>query len=285
MKRIPVPFPDLGAQAGGGMLTIVATLGVLLILIQGTLYYKAKGSAKFLGSEKSKVLAQQISEAGVEDNIADLGRRILKIHPGMADTVTYSGKPFGDGSYTTRLIPLGTGAAADTIDLLSTGTVGRNSQSVRARMKLRKVLDTTRTPLVTVLPETTYTYFTRTTADTSRDTTVQNPETMPVLDKTPAYAACMGNSAKKCDICHLPDEDVTKANVISVDKASIDKHIGHHGDYVTTDKTCDIYKPKITVTIFHRTVPDSTRTVVDKTLYDTTVVIDTMVKVQILSWR
>jgi len=285
MKNVPIPSPDLRSQAGGGMLTIVATLGVLLVLAQGTIYYKSKGSAKFLGSEKSKVLAQQISEAGVEDNIADMARRSLKVHPGMPDTVTYSGKPFGGGSYTTRLVPVATGAAADTVDLFSTGNAGRNSQTVQARMKLRKVLDTTRTIKVTVTPIVTYAYTSRTVADTARDTTIQDPNTMPQLDKTPAYSACIASSAKKCDICHLPSGDVTKANVISVSKSSINTHISHHGDYVSTDNTCDLYKPRVNFTITHRTITDTTRTVVDQNVYDTLVVIDTAVKVQILSWR
>lgn len=285
MNRVPVPSPDLHSQAGGGMLTIVATLGVLLILAQGTIYYKAKGSAKFLASEKSKVLAQQISEAGVEDNIADMGRRSLRIHSGMLDTVTYSGKPFGGGTYTTRLVPVATGADADTVDLFSTGNVGRNSQTVQARMKLRKILDTTRTPITIVKPDTAYAYLPRSIADTARDTTILDPYSMPQLDKTPAYAACMASSAKKCDICHLPNGDVSMANVISVSKPSIGTHISHHGDYVSTDNTCDLYKPRVNLTVTHHTVTDTTRTITDKTTYETAVVIDTTVKVQILSWR
>ncbi|MBW8889368.1 MAG: hypothetical protein JF616_16555 [Fibrobacteres bacterium] len=285
MNRVPIPSPEFRSQAGGGMLTIVATLGVLLVLAQGTIYYKAKGSAKFLGSEKSKVLAQQISEAGVEDNIADMGRHFLKIHSGMPETVTYSGKPFGGGAYTTRLVPVATGADADTVDLFSTGTVGKGSQTVQARMKLRKIMDTTRTPIAIVKPDTAYTYIPHSLADTARDTTIQDPNTMPQLDKTPAYSACMASSAKKCDICHLPSGDVTKANVISVSKSAISTHISHHGDYVSTDNTCDLYKPKVNLTITHHTVIDTTRNITDKTTYETAVVIDTTVKVQILSWR
>jgi len=284
MNRVPIPLPNLHAQAGGGMLTIVATLGVLLILAQGTIYYKAKGSAKFLGSEKSKVLAQQISEAGVEDNIADMGRRSLKVHPGMPDTVTYSGKPFGGGSYTTHLTPVATGANADTVDLFSTGTVGRSSQTVQARLKLRKMMDTTRTPITIVTPDTTYATVSRSVADTVRDTTIQDPNAMPAVNTTPAYTACMA-SPGKCEVCHLPGGDVTKANVLSLPHASIGSHISHHGDYVTTDHTCDLYKPKVNYTITHHMVIDSTRSIVDRTIYDTTLVIDTAVKVQILSWR
>ena len=287
MKCVSVPAAALRAQAGGGMLTIVATLGVLLILVQGTLYYKSKGSAKFLGSEKSKVLAQQISEAGVEDNIADLGRRTLKIRPGMPDTVTYSGKAFGGGSYTTRLTPVASGAAADTIDLTSTGTVGRGSQTVKARMKLRKVIDTTRTPRITVEPETSYTYASRTAADTTSDTVQFDPNSLPPVRDQAAYLACMASAGKFCDLCHLPPG--LPSHVIpqthNKNSGTFQAHLDHHGDYITTDKTCDLYEPKVTVSISHRTVTDTTRSIADKTIYDTSVVIDTVVKVQILSWR
>ncbi len=285
MKQQLVSRPELHSQAGAGMLSIVATLGAILVMVQGTIYYKAKGSAKFLGMEKSKVVAQQLAEAGVEENIADLGRRTLRISPSMHDTVTYADKAFGGGTYTTRLTPVGLGAAADTVDLVSTGSVGRGTQTVRARMKLRKVMDTTRTPRVIVAPETSYTYVNRNVPDTARDTTVQDPMLMPDVEHTPAYTACMSSSAKKCDVCHLPSMDVTKANVINISKSSIHTHVTHHGDYVTTDGTCDIYQPRVTLTITYHIVPDSTRTIVNRTTYDTTVVIDTMVKVQVISWR
>jgi hypothetical protein len=285
MKIQLFPHADFRSQAGGGMLTVVATLGVLLVTVQGTLYYKAKGSAKFLGMEKTKVAAQQLAEAGIEENIADIGSRTLRVRLGLSDTVTYAEKAFGGGTYTTRLTTVASGAAADTIDLISTGSVGRGSQTVRARMKLRKVMDTTRTPRVIVTPETSYTYVNHNVPDTARDTTVQDPNLMPDLDKTPAYAACMASGAKKCDVCHLPSSDVTKASVINISKPSISTHISHHGDYVTTDGTCDIYKPKVTLTITHHVVMDSTRSIVNRTVYDTTAVIDTMVKVQVLSWR
>ena len=277
------PSPTRG-QAGGGMLIVVAVLGCVLMVVQGTLYYKSKGSMKFLGSEKSKVLAQQLAEAGVEDNIADLGRRKLKVRADIHDSVTYNGKAFGTGSYTTRLTTVAIGAAADTVDLVSTGSVGRGSQTVRARMKLNKVMDTTRTPIVIVTPLVTLTFTNRTVPDSTYVNKVQDPEAMPALNTTAAYAACQSGS-KKCDVCHLPGGDVSKANVINISKSAVDTHISHHGDYITTDGTCDIYKPVPVLTISYRTVTDTTRTVVDKTTYDTTVVIDTMVKVQILSWR
>ncbi len=286
MKNIPVESPLGQGQAGGGMLTMVAVLGGILMLVQGTVYYKSKGSTRFLGSEKSKVLAQQMAEAGVEDNIADLGRRKIRIGPGFHDSTTHEGKHFGNGTYTTRLSMVGTGSDADTVDLVSTGSVGRGSQSVQARMKLRKVMDTTRTPRVTVKPETTYAYASRSQSDTLRDTVLFNAASLPALNMQAAYTACMNSSANKCDLCHLPPGNPSNVHVISVAKSAIrNSHVPHHGDYISTDGTCDLYKDRVNMSISMRTFIDTTRTIVDKTIYDTTVVIDTAVKVQILTWR
>src|SRR4051812_18725936 len=91
-------FPaPLDPQAGGGLLAVIAALGLVLALSQGAMYYRAKTSAKFLGSEKNKVLAQQMAEAGIEVNIADIGTRRMRITHGLIDSTTYSGKPLGGG--------------------------------------------------------------------------------------------------------------------------------------------------------------------------------------------
>ncbi|MDB5102365.1 MAG: hypothetical protein JWP91_54 [Fibrobacteres bacterium] len=268
-------------QAGGGMLSVVAVIGVVLLLVQGTMYHRAKGSAAFLGSEKTKVLALQMAEAGVEDNIADIGARTLRIRSGLIDTVTYDHKSLEGGFYTSRLTTVATGAAADTIDLVSAGTVGKATQTVRARLKLKKHLDTTRTPILTVTPVSVSTLVTHAVPETT--VTVLKPESVPPLNSTSAYTACMSSASNKCDVCHLPSGDVTKAVVIEVSKPSIGTHVSHHGDYVTTDKSCDLYKPKANITI--HTITEMVTTLVDKTTYDTTVSIDTTVKVQILSWK
>lgn len=287
MKRVPVPFPVLAPQAGGGMLSFVAMLGVLLVVVQGSLYYKSKGSAKFLGSEKTKVQALQLAEAGVEDNIASLGRRTLKVRPGLIDTLTNDAKAFGGGTYTTRLTTVGTGAGSDTVDLISTGSVGRGSQTVRARMKLRSLTDTTRTPRIVVKPETTYAYSYRTASDTTRDTVFFDPNSVPQLDKQPAWTACMNSTQKFCDICHYAPGNPGKVIPQTHNKNSgaIKTHIVHHGDYVSTDGSCDLFDPKVTLAFSTRLLTDTARTIVDKTTYDTAVVIDTLVKVKILSWR
>lgn len=279
---------DIGSrnsQTGGGMLSVVAVLGVVLLLVQGTMYHRAKNSATFLGLEKTKVLAQQLAEAGVEENIADIGERTLRIRSGLIDTVTYENKALEGGFYTSTLTTVAIGPSADTIDLVSEGSVGRATQSVRARLKLKKYLDTTRTPIMYVSPITKTTYVPRTVTETSSATTVRTAASMPILNTTAAYTSCMSSGGKKCDVCHLPGGDISKANVINIAKSAINTHVSHHGDYVTTDGSCDLYDPVTTTVVATRIVIDTIITVTDLTTYDTTIVVDTMVKVQILSWK
>ena len=273
-------------QSGGALLGVVATLGVILAIVQGGLYYQSRTSARFLGAEKKKIMSLQMAEAGIEENIADMGSRKLRVEAGLTDTVTYTDKSLGAGSFTTRLITVGMGFEADTVDLLSTGAMSTYRQSVTARLRLKKYLDTTRTPISFVAPETTLVFTPRTVPETTFTIAVQDPNTLPAFNTTPAYDACMSSSAKKCDVCHLPGGDVSKANVINVSKSSINTHTTHHGDYVTTDGSCDVYKPKSTIAgITSTVVVDTILTILDKTVYDSKITVDTAVKVQILSWK
>jgi hypothetical protein len=281
------PRNDLRRQAGGGMLTLVAVIGVILVLAQGTMYYKSKGSARFLGSEKNKVLAQQLAEAGIEENIADLGKRTIRIRSGIMDSVTYSGKELGKGTYTTRLTTVSTGPASDTIDLLSTGKVGTNTQSVAARMKVRKVLDTTRTPLVIVTPFDSVWTMDTTITLTQTKTVEFDPEAIPTMDKTQAYKDCINQGSGKCKVCHYPGGNPGNVHTVSISVNAVKTHVDHHGDYVAaqSDVDCDLYKPHTVTTTTTQTQHLEKHTLVNHTTYDTTVTIDTSVKVQILSWR
>lgn len=272
-------------ESGGGLLVVVAVLGMLMVLVQGSMFYQAKTSAKFIASEKNQILAQQMAESGVEDNIAEIGRRQLIVTAGMVDYTTFDHKALGSGSYTSKLTTVSIGADADTVDLACLGVFGKSSQKIDARLRLKKYLDTTRTTLLRVIPETTLTIFSHIVPETTTTTTVMNPSSMPDLNTTSAYAACMASSSKKCDVCHLPGGDVSKANVINIAKPAIGTHISHHGDYVTTDGSCDVYKPKITLSIHLKTILDTTLTITDRTTYDTTMVIDTVIKTQFLSWK
>ena len=270
------------SQRGAGLLGIIAIIGLVLAMVQGSLYYRSKTSQRFLGSERSKLLSQQIAEAGVEEIIADLGSRRLKVDPGMTQYVTYADRALGAGTYTTKVTAVATGPQNDTVDLYSQGIVSSYRQAITARLGLRKFLDTTFTPRDSIVKDTSISYPIR---DVARnDTTIQDPIAMPAVNTTPAYTACMASAASKCDVCHLFGADVTTAVVVNQLKATIATgHGSHQGDYVTTDGTCDIYKPKVTTT--YVTQVDTLLTILDRTVYDTTVSVDTAVKVQILSWK
>jgi hypothetical protein len=272
-------------QTGASLLAGVAMLAGIIVLVQGSLYYRAKSGTKLITMEKNKIQAQQAAEAGVENNIADIGSRRLRVTGSMVDSTTYTNKQVGAGTFTSRISALGMGASADTIQLLSTGMKGTGTSTVTAKLRLKKYIDTVLTPLSEITKDTSYTRFTVSVPDTNITTSVRNPNTMPPLNTTPAYDACMSSSAKKCDICHLTNSDVNTANVNSVSKPSIGTHIDHHGDYVTTDGTCDLYKPHKDTTITFHSHLDSTMAVVDRTTYDTVKTIDTLVRVKFLSWR
>lgn len=276
---------EFRSQAGAGILGVIALLGVSFVLVQGTLYYKSKTSVAFIVAERNKILAQQAAEAGVEENIADLGMRKLKPYAGMHDYPTYTGRPVGSGTFSTSLTTMAQGVDADTVELRSNGRVASHHQSVRARLRIKRYSDTTLTPVMFLDIDTLISSIVVSLPETTVTTVVQDPHAMPALNATPAYDACMASSAKKCDVCHIPPGNPANRHVIDISKNAIHTHISHHGDYVTTDGTCDIYNPRQeeVITFVHRTVPDTT--FVDNTLYDTLVVIDTVAKVQILSWK
>lgn len=276
---------DGNPQAGAGLLGAIAALGLIFAMVQGTLFYRAKSSARFIAAEKNKILAQQIAEAGIEENIADLGSRKVRPFAGMTGYATYTGKSLGAGTFTTLLTTLALGAEADTLELTSQARVAAAQQSVRTRIRLKRYLDTSLTPILEVEPETTYTNRAATWRDSASTVTVQDPMAMPAIETTPAYAACLASSAKKCDICHIPNGNPDNRHVIDVNKNAVDTHIGHHGDYVTTDGTCDIYNPRTVWTYTDRTGFLTDTVVTDRTVYDTVAVVDTLVKVQILSWK
>ncbi|HLP43451.1 MAG TPA: hypothetical protein VK465_18250 [Fibrobacteria bacterium] len=271
----------VSSQAGGGILGVVAMVGVTFALVQGSLFYRAKSSVRFQAKEQNKVLAQQVAEAGVEENIADLGRRHIRPTMGMKDHVTYAGQSLGAGVFTTTLTTVAIGSDADTVDLTSQGRVASTSQEVRARLRLKRYMDTTRTPILTVKPEVTMVPYMR--QEVTYTEVVQDPNTMPALNETPAYTACMSSSEKKCNVCHIPNGNPDNRHVIDVSKAAINTHVDHHGDYVTTDGTCDIYNPRKDSTVTE--VPDFKEVIVEKTVEDIVEVIDTVAKVQILSWK
>jgi hypothetical protein len=282
-----VMMADLRGQSGGGILTVVGALGLVLLLVQGSTWYRSNAGTKFLRTEKNKVLAMQMAEAGVEENIADLAKRSLRVNGGETGVSTYDHKPLDGGSYSSNLTTVATGSAADTVDLTSMGFVGAVRQTIQARLRLKKFLDSTRAILAYVEPDTTTAIDSASVADTAIVAVPPpNPAATPNITTTAAYAACMAGAAPKCNVCHLPLAPSPNGRmVLNLAKGFIASHNTHKGDYLTTDGTCDMYDTTYASSITFHTVLDTTFTIVDKTLYDTNVVVDTAVKVQVLSWR
>jgi hypothetical protein len=226
MKNVPGAEMDNGRQAGSGILSIVAVLGLILLLVQGTNFYRARESAKFLNTEKNKVLAMQLAEAGVEENIADLGKGTRVVSAGMSDVVTYDHKVLEDGNYTSRLstVGLGAGALPDTVDLVSSGVVGAVRQTIQARLRLNKYTTT----IPAVVPPA--------------------PATVPRINTTPGYAPCMV-ALSTCTVCHIPPAGVSAIYTTSGGPFVIGGHGNHIGDYLVPNGTasCTLYQAVPTV--------------------------------------
>lgn len=283
----PVGFRPRGRhpESGVSILAVVAILGVVFALVQGTVMYRTKSSARFQAVEMNKILAQQAAEAGIEENIADLGTRSLLPVAGMSGHATYTGKPVGSGVFSTYLTTQGMGPDGDTLELHSIGSVASTSQDVRARLRVRLNRDTS----MAVLEDIDTTVNTRVVAvqetTTVVDTVVQDPSAMPPLNTTAAYQACMSSSASTCSVCHIPLGNPANRHVITIGKPAIRPHFNHHGDYITTDGTCDIYEPKLvtntSISTSMVTRQDTTYTATS----DTAFTITETARIKILSWR
>jgi hypothetical protein len=273
------------SQAGAGMIGVVAMLGLIFALVQGSLFFRTKSSARFLAGEKNKVVAQQVAEAGIEENIADLGS--LKVIPasGMDGFATYTSQAVGAGTFTSTLTTLGMGPQADTVLLKSAGRVSAVSQSVSAKLRVRRFTDTLWNILSADSVRVWDSTVTTTVQNVTYVTVVQDPHAMPALNATPAYLACMASSGNKCDVCHIPGGNPSNRHVIEINKNAIHTHISHHGDYVTTDGTCDIYNPRIDSTVTTSTVNQLVTFRDTLVVYDTTYTTHTQAKVQVLSWK
>jgi hypothetical protein len=249
------------SQHGGGLLGVVAALGIAMVLVQGTMYYRASGSAKLVGSEKNKILAQQMAEAGVEANIADLGSRKVRVHAGI-DTATYDRKTLGDGDYSSRLTLVAAGDSADTVDLRTTGHIGSGlasiSQTVQTRLRVKKKIVSGSTSTMTIK------------IDTSK---TQDPLSFPPLLTTQDYLDCKNGALPNCFVCHVPKDGAgvllpKQRQLLWQPRIMIAAHGPHPGDYVTVagDVTCGRYA-----------------------WYDTTYsvasTVDTTILVKVLAWK
>ncbi|GEM_PF-3830225 len=129
------PGRSVSRKHGFAAMPAIITTAVAVTLLQIPLVYKSKSETGFSGNLKAKVSARSLAEAGVEEAITDIGRKNLRVGA-LTDTLPYVNVGLGRGSYTTRVRAFP--GEPDRVEVLSTGRVGKTSQSIRASMELIK---------------------------------------------------------------------------------------------------------------------------------------------------
>ncbi len=135
MNKIIEKCPEQGAAA----LPIIIAVAVAITLLQVPLLFKTKSGNKFVGTQKSNITAKNLAEAGIDEIISDIGRKAISV-TSTTDTMPYANVGLGRGSYSTRVRTFLTNP--DRVEVLSTGKIGTNTQSIKAKMELVKTLST-----------------------------------------------------------------------------------------------------------------------------------------------
>jgi hypothetical protein len=127
------------AERGAAALPIIITIAVAITLLQVPLLFKTKSGNKFSGTQKSNITAKSLAEAGIDEVIADIGRKAITVTL-ATDTTPYHNVGLGRGTYTTRI--KGYQTNPDRVEVISTGRIGSTVQSIRAKLELVKTLTT-----------------------------------------------------------------------------------------------------------------------------------------------
>lgn len=133
------PRPPLPRERGAAVMPIIIAVAVAITLLQVPMLYKTKSGNKFSGDQKSDISAKSLAEAGIDQVITDIGRKEMRVTAAM-DTMPYHGVSLGRGSFSTKVRAYQINP--DRVEVISTGQVGSNAQSVRARMELVKTEST-----------------------------------------------------------------------------------------------------------------------------------------------
>jgi hypothetical protein len=122
-------------ERGAAVMPIIIAVAVAITLLQVPMLYKTKSGNKFSGAQKSNISAKTLAEAGIDQIITDIGRKSIRV-TAATDTMPYSGVSLGRGTFSAKVRAYQINP--DRVEVLSTGHVGANAQSVRARMELVK---------------------------------------------------------------------------------------------------------------------------------------------------
>lgn len=132
--------PFRGARERGmAALPVIIAVAVAITLLQVPILYKTKSGNKFSGAQKADISAKSLAEAGIDQVITDIGRKVIRVNA-ATDTLPYQGVNLGRGSFSTSVKAYNINP--DRVEVLSTGHVGATSQTVRARMELVKTQTT-----------------------------------------------------------------------------------------------------------------------------------------------
>jgi hypothetical protein len=139
MNLIPIGrtslLPHRPRERGAAVMPIIIAVAVAITLLQVPMLYKTKSGNKFSGAQKSNISAKSLAEAGVDQVITDIGRKAIRVSA-ATDTTPYAGVSLGRGTFTTKVRAYQINP--DRVEVISTGQVGANAQSVRTRMELVK---------------------------------------------------------------------------------------------------------------------------------------------------
>ncbi|HLP41358.1 MAG TPA: hypothetical protein VK465_07610, partial [Fibrobacteria bacterium] len=127
--------PSREGSRGAAALPIIVGVAVAIALVQVPLIYKTKAGNKFSGTQKTNISAKSLAEAGIDQVITDIGRKVIRVSE-ATDTTPYTGVSMGRGSFTTHVKAYQVNP--DRVEVLSTGHIGEASQTIRARMELVK---------------------------------------------------------------------------------------------------------------------------------------------------
>lgn len=130
---------QITGQRGAAVLPIIIAVAVAVTLLQVPMIYKTKAGNKFSGTQKADISAKSLAEAGIDQVITDIGRKVIRVNA-ATDTTPYQGIHLGRGNFTTRVKSYQINP--DRVEVTSTGSIGPNAQTVRARMELVKTQST-----------------------------------------------------------------------------------------------------------------------------------------------
>lgn len=265
-----IQFNSKTSQNGGALLATITMIALILVVVQGTMYYTSHSSSKFSSLEKTKLQALQIAEAGIDMNISDIGTSKIQLHENLLDFVSYNNENIGNGSFTTKITTISHSDSNYVISVSSTGTVDGVRKNILVKMYIVKVISNVINTKLGIHSDTSITYRIRRGNDSGNSKIIENKIHTP--NSSEKCENSSNNEDHKISICHIPPGNPSNVHTIIVDSSSLGAHL-EHGDVIgacskTGNENID------TVLVVTNTVK-----------LDSIVVSDTTMKSKIISWK